>query len=101
MGLRSRSRGAAIAALFTAGQPLLGRWLDAVPAPSWVQAMLATMAVALLAAFIPQARFSGHEQMPEIAAFIHDGAWVTLAALACASTSPRCCCAPSSPVPAP
>ena len=93
--------GAAIAALFNAGQPLLGGWLDAVPAPSWVQAMLATMAVALLAAFLPQARFSGHEQMPEIAAFIHDGAWVTLAALACASTSPRCCCAPSAPAPAP
>ena len=93
--------GAAIAALFNAAQPLLGRWLDAVPAPSWVQAMLATMAVALLAAFLPQARFSGHEQMPEIAAFIHDGAWVTLAALACASPSPRCCCAPSAPAPAP
>lgn len=74
--------GAFVAALFALGQPVLASLVGRLPGGPAARAMAATAAVALLAAAVPSVRFSGHEELSEVARLLSESAWGDLATLA-------------------
>lgn len=74
--------GAAVAALFMGLRPGIGRLLERVPGGRMPQMLLATTAFALLAAAVPDVRFSGQLAMPQLAELAAQSAFWTLAAIA-------------------